>query len=62
MHGTVVNKFNTAAIAQPDERPKYGQLFVIDSHAALENRLEEEANEGLNERKSLLAYKYSNCH
>lgn len=51
VHGAVVNKFNTAAIAEPNERPKYGQLFVIDSHAALEHRLEVQANEGLDERE-----------
>lgn len=49
VHGALINKFNTAGHPGPDERPRYGQLYVINSDDALRHRRQEPANRGVPE-------------
>lgn len=54
VHGAVLNKFNTSGRPASDEdRPRYGQLYVINSDDALKHRLEEPANRGVPPGRSL---------
>ena len=53
--GAVYHRFNPGARPRPNEIPKYGQLYFIDTEEAVENRLRHQANEGMSrELASLL--------
>ncbi|KAH7716722.1 Protein Y46B2A.2 [Aphelenchoides avenae] len=49
VHGAIINKFNEAARADPEERPAYGQLYVINAEDAVAYRMDVPANEGVDE-------------
>lgn len=49
VHGAIINMFNEAARPDPQERPRYGQLYVINSNVAVGHRMAEDANDGIDE-------------
>lgn len=47
VHGAVVSMFSTGARPDPPERPKYGQMYIINSDEALGHRLDRSINDGV---------------
>lgn len=68
IQGAVISRFNTAAIPDANDRPRYGQLYVLDGEQAKQHRLSEPANTGLDEGtkpvllKQVLVFKFRSDH